>query len=176
MVPCVYCLSFYREHDLSRFLQWPAAWTTTIKQWPWGGEIDVLEGANALGNNSIPTILQPQTNQTSTSTLSTSPSTKVGDSSPRPSAHESVNVVSLHTAPNCYMAAANTSALTTMTGTVGSTDCSGLSSGNVGCGVEIPGPSYGMDFNNVGGGVYAMWRDLQKYVRFAPRFRIWIGH
>src|SRR5258706_4558995 len=90
VVACVSCLSFCHEPSLSRFLQWPAAWTTTIKQWPWGGEIDVLEGANSLGNNSIPTVLQPQTNQTST------------NSSPRPSnAHESVNVVSLHTAPNC---------------------------------------------------------------------------
>jgi hypothetical protein len=108
--------------------------------------------------------------QTSTSTLSTSPSPKAGDPSSRPSnSYESVNVVSLHTAPNCYMAAANTSALTTMTGMVNGTDCSGLSPGNVGCGVQIPGPSFGINFNTVGGGVYAMWRDLQKCVRFAPQ-------
>jgi hypothetical protein len=158
---------FSSESHPSRLLQWPAAWTTTVKQWPWGGEIDVLEGANSLGNNSIPTALRTQT---STSTLSTSPSPKAGDPSSRPSnSYESVNVVSLHTAPNCYIAAANTSALTTMTGMVNGTDCSGLSPGNVGCGVQIPGPSSGMNFNTVGGGVYAMWRDLQKCVRFAPQ-------
>ena len=63
-----------------------------------------------------------------------------------------------------------------MTGTVDGTDCSGLSPGNVGCGVKIPGPSYGMSFNNVGGGVYAMWRDLQKCVRLAPRLRLWVRY
>ena len=160
-----------RPRARPQFLQWPAAWTTTIKQWPWGGEIDVLEGANALGNNSIPAVFQTQPQpHPNTSTLSTSPSTTAGGSSPQPSStHESVNVVSLHTGSNCYISAANTSALTTMTGTVDNTDCSGLSEGNVGCGVKIPGPSYGLNFNNVGGGVYAMWRDLQRYVRLAPR-------
>ena len=166
------CLAFFfSKSDPSRFLQWPAAWTTTVKQWPWGGEIDVLEGANSLGNNSIPAILQPQPSTTlstlstsSSSSPSSSSSSKAGDPSPRPgNANQSVNVVTLHTAPNCHLAAANTSALTTMSGTVSGDDCSGLSPGNVGCGVQIPGPSFGMNFNNVGGGVYAMWRDLQRY-------------
>jgi len=51
-----------------------------------------------------------------------------------------------------------------MTGTLSYTDCSGLSPENFGCGAEIPGPSYGVNFNNGGGGVYAMWRDLQRCV------------
>ena len=141
------CSVWFNELDLSSFLQWPAAWTTTVKQWPWGGEIDVVEGVNSLGNNSIPTVFpQPQSN---------------------PNAQGNINAVSLHTAPTCYTAATNTSTLTTMTGKVATTDCSGLSPGNLGCGVEIPGPSFGITFNNGGGGVYAMWRDLQKYVQFA---------
>lgn len=131
--------------SLTQF-QWPAAWTTTVKQWPWGGEIDVVEGANSLGNKSIPTVLQSQANTTT---------------------HGNLNSVSLHAAPNCYVAAANTSTLTTMTGNLNSADCSGLSPGNVGCSVQIPGPSLGINFNSGGGGVYAMWRDLQKCVQFA---------
>jgi hypothetical protein len=149
--------------------QWPAAWTTTVKQWPWGGEIDVIEGANSVGNNSIPAALRPQTN----TTRFASPNPKAEDPSLRPrNTYENINVVSLHTAPNCYTSAANTSTLTTMTGTVKSTECSGLSPENAGCGVEITGPSFGTKYNNAGGGVYAMWRDLQKCVRFAPRLRV----
>jgi len=175
-VPCVFYVAVVSEPDPSRFLQWPAAWTTTVKQWPWGGEIDVLEGANSLGNNSIPAVLRPQTTTTS-STLTTSPSPTAGGPSSQPSnAHDNVNVVSLHTAPNCYITAANTSTLTTMTGTVTGTDCSGLSPGNIGCGVQVPGPSLGMNFNNIGGGVYAMWRDLHRYVRLAPQLRICIRY
>lgn len=147
------CSLCSKEFDPRLFLQWPAAWTTTVKQWPWGGEIDVVEGANSLGNNSIPAVFQSN-----------------------PKAEGNVNVVSLHTAPNCYVAAANASAPTMMTGKVASTDCSGLSPGNLGCGTEIPGRSFGIAFNNGGGGVYAMWRDLQKCARSARRLRIFGRH
>jgi hypothetical protein len=49
-----------------------------------------------------------------------------------------------------------------MNGTVGSMDCSGLSNDNTGCGVTIPGKSFGGAFNANNGGIYAMYRNLHK--------------
>lgn len=51
-----------------------------------------------------------------------------------------------------------------MSGIPGSMDCSGLDNGNAGCGVVFPGGSFGGSFNENGGGIYAMYRNLQKHV------------
>lgn len=81
--------------------------------------------------------------------------------SPSNATFSGLNAVSLHTAPNCPL---RDRAAGAMTGTPGSSDCSGLSEGNIGCGVTIPGKSYGGSFNENGGGVYALYRNLYKYV------------
>lgn len=132
----------------SRFsVQWPAAWTTAEKNWPYTGEIDVIEGANALpANTSTP---PPPTNAILAEVPSKPPTTQP----------ENQNVVSLHTGPSCPLQPLTTDSIT---GKLLNGDCSGLSDGNVGCGVEIPGKSFGAGFNANGGGVYAMWRDLKK--------------
>jgi hypothetical protein len=54
-----------------------------------------------------------------------------------------------------------------MNGTAGSLDCSGLDGGNTGCGVIVPGKSFGGAFNDNGGGIYAVYRNLHKRVTFS---------
>jgi hypothetical protein len=49
-----------------------------------------------------------------------------------------------------------------MNGTAGSLDCSGLDGGNTGCGVIVPGKSFGGAFNDNGGGIYAVYRNLKE--------------
>ncbi|CAG7848629.1 SubName: Full=Related to glycoside hydrolase family 16 protein-Laccaria bicolor {ECO:0000313/EMBL:CCA73334.1} [Serendipita indica DSM 11827] len=129
---------------------WPAVWTTTTKNWPYGGEIDVLEGANANSNSSITTmrtlgLLDPS------SLLAT------GGSLPGNASYSGQNAVSLHTAPQCPL---KDRPAGSMTGTAGSMDCSGLSEGNIGCGVTVPGKSFGGAFNENGGGIYAVYRNI----------------
>ncbi|CAG8622670.1 11211_t:CDS:2, partial [Acaulospora colombiana] len=131
-------------------MPWPAAWTTATKNWPYSGEIDVLEGANANSNSSIAN-LRTLGLITANSALANMGST------PGNTSYSGQNAVSLHTAPNCPLKDRPTG---TMTGLVGQSDCSGLSNGNSGCGVIVPGKSFGGDFNTNGGGIYAMYRNL----------------
>jgi hypothetical protein len=80
-----------------------------------------------------------------------------------------VNAISLHTAPSCPL---KDRTAASMSGTPGSLDCSGLDGGNVGCGVVVPGRSFGGSFNENGGGIYAMYRNLQKWV-FSRQVLVW---
>lgn len=111
--------------------------------WPVGGEIDILEGANAL-----PKPYGTAWNATGNIT--------------RPSNNKTVrNVASLHTSDNCQL---NTGAY--QTGQFGSSTCSAYLNGNMGCGSILGGNttfgvnSFGNDVNDVGGGWYALWRDF----------------
>ncbi|ETW80501.1 glycoside hydrolase family 16 protein [Heterobasidion irregulare TC 32-1] len=71
------------------------------------------------------------------------------------------NLVSLHTAPDCTMPQQRA-----QTGTVISTDCSGLANSNQGCGTQMTqAESYGAPFNAAGGGWYAMQRARGRGVR-----------
>lgn len=64
------------------------------------------------------------------------------------------NKCSLHTGSNCTMPSSGS-----MTGTVDGTDCYAYDNGNAGCGVKInDNKSYGPQFNNNGGGWYAIER------------------
>lgn len=117
----------------------------------------MFEGANALSNASVTTLLNLGLISHPIQ-LAENPTTLPNATTPQ---HK--NFVSLHTAPNCPLKDRPPG---TMTGTVGSQDCSGLSNGNIGCGVEIPGRSFGGGFNENGGGIYAMYRDLKKWAYF----------
>ena len=54
-----------------------------------------------------------------------------------------------------------------MTGATGTNTCSAFVNGNQGCGVVMGGnttygvESFGSQVNDVGGGWYAMWRDIE---------------
>lgn len=130
---------------------WPAAWTTTTTNWPYGGEIDVLEGANANSNSSINTLR-------SLGLLTTGSVLAANASTPANTTYSGLNAISLHTAPSCPLKPRDANA---MTGTEGSNECSGLAGGNVGCGVTVPGKSFGGSFNDNGGGIYAVYRNIQ---------------
>lgn len=107
--------------------QWPAFWTVTSDGWPVGGEIDIIEGANAL-----PTLNSAAYNATLAQGLTT----------PKTSSYPQIrDVSSLHTSESCSI---DTSAY--MTGDVGSNTCSAYVNGNAGCGVELAGnTTYGVD-------------------------------
>jgi len=109
-----------------------------------------LEGANSNSNTSI-TTLRSLGLLGSTSNLASQGSTPANET------YSGQNAVSLHTAPDCPLQDRTAS---TMSGTSGSLDCSGLDGGNIGCGVVIPGKSFGGAFNDNGGGIYAMYRNL----------------
>ncbi|KAF9820365.1 hypothetical protein IEO21_01374 [Rhodonia placenta] len=65
------------------------------------------------------------------------------------------NLVSLHVATTCSMPSSGRD----MSGTAGSLNCDVNTDGNSGCGVNNPtSNSFGHDFNNAGGGWYAMER------------------
>lgn len=66
--------------------------------------------------------------------------------------NQTPNLSSVHTSANCNMPASRT-----MTGTSMGTDCDVYTDNNSGCGVEInDNNSFGPDFNNIGGGWYAV--------------------
>ncbi|KAK5955112.1 hypothetical protein OHC33_003791 [Knufia fluminis] len=91
---------------------WPAFWTLG-PNWPYTGEVDILEGVNANMNN----------------------------------------VMSLHTNETCIIEGD----MTTMTGSLENTNCAYYPDYNVGCGVKDDRTtSFGVGFNQGGGGVYAM--------------------
>jgi hypothetical protein len=134
---------------------WPAWWTTVKSGWPKGGEIDIIEGANALPK-------EGGTAWKATGNITT------------PQAMTSRNVASLHTADTC-----NADSGTYMTGTLESPTCSAYMNGNQGCGVQMGGnttygvESFGSQVNDINGGWYALWRDMEAsggaYVWFWPR-------
>ena len=130
----------------------------TTKNWPYGGEIDVLEGANANSNSSIATLQR-------LGLLDPGSALATGGSLPGNVSYSGQNAVSLHTAPQCPLKDRQAG---TMTGIAGSLDCSGLSENNIGCGVVVPGKSFGGAFNENKGGIYAVYRDLQKYASTLP--------
>ncbi len=136
-----------QEHSLT-VVQWPAFWTTTDSGWPVGGEIDIIEGANAL-----PTESAAAWNAT----------VSAGMTTPLAGYPLVQDVASLHTSSACQLPGD-----TYMTGTIGSTTCDAYISGNTGCGVELGGnttygvDSFGSGVNENGGGYYAMWRDLER--------------
>lgn len=73
----------------------------------------------------------------------------------------SVNQASIHTAPGCQIF--NNEAANNASGTlVGGSDCASAESNNGGCGQQATSLSntYGPDFNNNGGGVYASERPV----------------
>nr|XP_031859225.1 uncharacterized protein CI109_005421 [Kwoniella shandongensis]KAA5526297.1 hypothetical protein CI109_005421 [Kwoniella shandongensis] len=131
---------------------WPAFWTVTKDGWPAGGEIDILEGANGLP-------LAGSAAYNATTGLSANPLPQIA------------NVAALHTSETCELQGG-----TYMSGSQGLSQCSAYVSGNTGCGVRMTDPgngTYGGPINGVGGGWYAMWRDLKNsggvYVYFWPR-------
>ncbi|OCF74832.1 hypothetical protein I204_05214 [Kwoniella mangroviensis CBS 8886] len=131
---------------------WPAWWTVTKSGWPKGGEIDILEGANGLP-------LSGSAAYNATTGLSANPDPMI------------YNAAALHTSDTCAL-----NGQTYMNGQIGEWQCSAYFSGNTGCGVKMTGVtngSYGGPVNGVGGGWYAMWRDLENsggiYVWFWPR-------
>ncbi|GHJ86773.1 hypothetical protein NliqN6_3175 [Naganishia liquefaciens] len=121
---------------------WPAYWTTTEHHWPRGGEIDILEGANALPV--INSTAWTATTNLKSPTLNTLP----------PNADTS----SLHTNPKCVISSS------TMTGTIKTNTCDAKLNNNAGCGIlysNASAPSIGLQLNQQNGGWYAMWRDVQ---------------
>ncbi|OAX36221.1 glycoside hydrolase family 16 protein [Rhizopogon vinicolor AM-OR11-026] len=92
---------------------WPAVCEVGAN-WPYEGEVDILEGVN----------------------------------------DEPPNACTLHTGSNCQMPASRP-----MTGTAAGNNCDAYATGNEGCGVTInDNKSYGPEFNNNGGGWYAIER------------------
>ncbi|OJT13229.1 hypothetical protein TRAPUB_10248 [Trametes pubescens] len=84
------------------------------------------------------------------------------------------NQATIHTSHGCTIPSSNPSTLG-ITGTVvGGTNCAAAETGNAGCGmVATQSNTYGVGFNNNGGGVYAMqWVDSGISVWFFPRSSI----
>ncbi|KAI0757409.1 concanavalin A-like lectin/glucanase domain-containing protein [Daedaleopsis nitida] len=84
------------------------------------------------------------------------------------------NQATIHTAHGCTISSSNSDTLG-ITGTVvGGTNCAALETSNAGCGmVATQSNTYGVGFNNNGGGVYAMqWVDDGVTVWFFPRNNI----
>jgi hypothetical protein len=107
---------------------WPAFWLFG-PNWPNSGEIDVIEGVNLAGTDTI----------------------------------------TLHTASGCTINTAGSQGGTTLQ----NSNCN-ADNGNTGCGVTTTtSNAYGNNFNNVGGGVYAMqWESSGIYVWFFQRGNI----
>lgn len=97
---------------------WPAFWALG-PNWPYGGEIDIVEGANDYGF--------------------------------------SPNQATLHTGPGCSMPSGSTAASIGFTGTYPTqSTCNSLTTANQGCGIiSKDANSFGKQFNDNGGGVYA---------------------
>jgi len=84
------------------------------------------------------------------------------------------NQATIHTDPGCTLSSTNSGVLS-ITGTViGETNCAAVQTGNQGCGVRArETTSYGVGFNQIGGGVYAMlWDGNGIAIYFFPRNKI----
>jgi hypothetical protein len=133
---------------LTDISQWPAFWTVVNKGWPGGGEIDIIEGANAY-----PSQYSTAWNVTNA----------IGFRNASAGYPPTSDVVSLHTESDCGIPRN-----TFMTGQVGSDTCSAYKNGTTGCGVDLGAKgvygadSFGAGVNEIGGGWYALWRDVQK--------------
>ena len=116
--------------------------------WPKGGEIDIIESANAY----------PVPGSSAYNAMESAGLNNVSSGYPLTS-----DVASLHLKSSCSL-----DANAYMTGKVGSTQCSVYENGNSGCGAYLGTestygiPSIGSGVNQVGGGWYAMWRDIEK--------------
>lgn len=67
-----------------------------------------------------------------------------------------INQATIHTAHGCTIPSSSSSALGITGRVVGGTNCAAAETGNAGCGmVDSRSNSYGVGFNNNGGGVYA---------------------
>ncbi|KAF2466791.1 uncharacterized protein BDR25DRAFT_395654 [Lindgomyces ingoldianus] len=108
---------------------WPAAWMLSVSEtWPNGGEIDIIEGVN----------------------------------------HYTQNTVTLHTSTGCTVSnttgggQGNMNEQATFTGFMATSNCDVAATDqpkNVGCSIHdssLSAPSYGTEFNQAGGGIYAM--------------------
>jgi hypothetical protein len=130
---------------------WPAFWMVGTEngevKWPDAGEIDILEGVN----------------------------------------EDTRNAVTLHTSAGCVVENSSSPVMGVdgelampFLGNMATSDCDVAAEGqdkNVGCSIKAPEPdqfkgvaTYGTEFNNAGGGVYAMeWTDSSISVWFFPR-------
>jgi len=135
------CYLFFKS---LRIYQWPAYWSTTTTGWPKGGEIDIIEGSNALPPTNSPSYASTFTSASQANltgiTLATSTTS------------------SLHTIPECGLK----EPWGLQSGTLESTVCDASQNGNAGCGVELGSGSWGEGWNEGGGGLYVMWRDIKK--------------
>ncbi|KAH9850674.1 concanavalin A-like lectin/glucanase domain-containing protein [Lenzites betulinus] len=84
------------------------------------------------------------------------------------------NQATIHTAHGCTIPSSNSATLNITGNVVGGTNCAAAETGNAGCGMTATqSNTYGVDFNNNGGGVYAMqWVDSGISVWFFPRSSI----
>ncbi|CDZ98694.1 Glycoside hydrolase, family 16 [Phaffia rhodozyma] len=132
---------------------WPAWWTTTRDDWPIGGEIDIIEGANAW----------PATGSVAyTSTFDSAGANLTGVS------QTSSDLASLHTISTCSIEDKGLS-----TGVWESTVCDATQNDNQGCGVSLGNGTWGSQWNSNAGGYYVMRRDFQNsgliYIWSFPR-------
>ncbi|KAI0358949.1 hypothetical protein OH77DRAFT_1587250 [Trametes cingulata] len=81
------------------------------------------------------------------------------------------NQATIHTSHGCTIPSSSSSALKISGNVVGGTNCAAAETGNAGCGMTATqSNTYGVGFNNNGGGVYAMqWVDSGISVWFFPR-------
>ncbi|KAH9879897.1 hypothetical protein J1614_001921 [Plenodomus biglobosus] len=152
---------------------WPAFWLLSGKnkdgdelRWPYGGEIDILEGVNDQTTNSV--------------TLHTSSGCIVDNSSTT-------------LAPGYGSTPGSNSVPLSFTGTMATSNCDVAAPNqdkNAGCSIRalpslpptsdnhndnhtaspVPLPSYGSHFNAAGGGIYAMeWTSISISIWFIPR-------
>ncbi|KAK1924448.1 concanavalin A-like lectin/glucanase domain-containing protein [Papiliotrema laurentii] len=123
---------------------WPAWWTVVKNGWPKGGEIDIIEGANAY-----PSLNSASYNATSS----------VGLKTP---------VAGCNLDPNAYMTG-TVGSTTCSAYQNGNTGCGAYLGGKSTYGTT----SFGSGVNEAGGGWFAMWRDIEAsggvYVYYWPR-------
>lgn len=121
---------------------WPAFWTNG-PQWPFTGEIDIIEGMYCVNLHDL--------NVTLLSIKGINDATN--------------NQATLHTGPGCTLP---NSVLSSMSGSILSTNCDVSQGVNEGCGTRASATnSFGAPFNSNGGGVYASTYSIKPLV-FLP--------